>query len=298
MFQHPVCGSGWRGIQRGILRGTLLLLISGFVAVPGRGQESAEADQAARAARLESLRDMKALIGTLKVSTVNQEDKVEAKLLTKPLLHYQDQPRNILDATLWCFGEKGRPAALCKVEKISVAGKNRWLYCFASMSTLPIEGVWAEGKTFSAAEPGVTFSSLPGAPVPANGKNDRSRQINSLVRRVNLIVTDPDLKFQENLRIQRQPIHRYDDEEAGILDGALFRFSTDGTCPDLLVLIEAQKEKDEAAQWKIAMARMTNCELQVRDQDRESFSAPFLRFADHLGENLGTWTYFWATENR
>jgi hypothetical protein len=294
MFQHPVCGRG----RRGILRGTLLLLISGFVAVPGHGQESADGDQAVRAERLDSLREMKVLIGTLKVSTVNQGDKVEAKLLAKPLLHYRDQPRNILDATLWCFGEKGRPAALCKVEKISVAGQNRWLYCFASMSTMLIEGAWAEGKTFSATEPGVTFSSLPGAPVPANGKSERSRQINALVHRINLILTDPDLKFQENLRIQRQPIHRYDAEQAGILDGALFRFSTDGTCPDLIVLIEAQKENDASVQWKIAMARMTNCELRVRDQDRESFSTPFLRFADHLGENQGTWMYFWATEGR
>src|SRR5690348_4995816 len=115
MFQLSIAGVGSRAIQRSIQCGTLVFLISTFAAVPGRGQETSEGDQAVRAGRLESLRDMKALIGTLKVSTVNQGNKVEAKLLTKPLLHYQDQPRNILDATLWCFGEKGRPAALCKV---------------------------------------------------------------------------------------------------------------------------------------------------------------------------------------
>lgn len=112
---------------------------------------------ARKAARLESLREMKEMIKTLKVSTVDEPARVETKPLAKPLLHYYDQPRKILDATLWCFGETGRPVAFCKIEKIAVADRNRWLYCFASLSTSPIEAEWAEGKTFSAKGPGVRF---------------------------------------------------------------------------------------------------------------------------------------------
>jgi hypothetical protein len=276
----------------------LLFLLSGLASAPGRGEESANSDEARNAERLASLKEMKELIGTLKVSTVNDGNKVEAKLLAKPLLHYFDQPRKIFDGTLWCFGEQGRPAAFCKIEKIGVADRSRWLYCFASLSTVPIEAEWAEGKTFSAKGPGIKFSDLPGAPLPADGKGGRSRQVKDLVRRVNVSLADPDLMFKENLRLLTQPIHRYDDDEAGILDGSIFAFSTNGTCPDLLVLIEAQKAKDAPAKWMIAMARMTNCELRLRDQDREIWSAPFLRFADRLGENLDTWMFFWADERR
>ena len=46
------------------------------------------------------------------------------------------------------------------------------------------------------------------------------------------------------------------------------------------------------------MARMTKCELRLRDQDREIWTAPFLRFSDRLGENLDTWMFFWAKEGR
>jgi hypothetical protein len=123
------------------------------------------------------------------------------------------------------------------------------------------------------------------------------RQIKELVRRINVSLADPDLMFKENLRLLTQPMHRYDNEEAGILDGAIFGFSTNGTCPDLLLLIEAQKVKDAPARWKVAAARMTNCELRLRDQDREIWNAPFLRFADRLGENLETWMFFWANES-
>ena len=107
----------------------------------------------------------------------------------------------------------------------------------------------------------------------------------------------PERKLQNVGRLAMSYL-RYDDEQAGILDGAIFGFSTNGTCPDLLVLIEAQKVKDASAKWKIAVARMTNCELHLHDQDREIWSAPFLRFADRLGENLDTWMFFWANEGR
>lgn len=286
------------GRRRGKLWVALLLLILGLAAAPGRGQEATDSDHARRAERLESLREMKDMIGTLKVSTVNEADKVETKPLAKPLLHYYDQPRKILDATLWCFGEQGRPSAFCKIEKIAVAGRNRWLYCFASLSTSPIEAEWADGKTFSATNPGVRFLDLQGAPVPAEGKEGRSRQAKELVRRVSVSLADPDLMFRENLRLLTQPLHRYEDAKAGILEGAIFGFSTNGTCPDLIVLVEAQKVKDAAAKWKIAAARMTNCELRLRDNDREIWSAPFLRFGDRLGENLETWMFFWADESR
>jgi hypothetical protein len=281
-----------------VLCGALLFLISALATVPGRGEETADGDEARKAERLASLNEMKELIATLKVWAVNEGDKVEAKLLAKPLLHYFDQPRKIFDATLWCFGEQGRPAAFCKIEKIGVADRSRWLYCFASLSTSPIEAEWAEGKTFSATGPGIKFSDLPGAPLPADGKGGRSRQVKDLVRRINVSLADPDLMFKENLRLLTQPIHRYEDDEAGILEGAIFGFSTNGTCPDLLVLIEAQKVKNAPAKWTIAMARMTNCELRLRDQDREIWSAPFLRFGDRLGENLDTWMFFWADERR
>src|SRR5437016_5941743 len=65
-----------------------------------------------------------------------------------------------------------------------------------------------------------------------------------------------------------------------------------------LVLVEAQKTKNAPAIWRIALARMTNCELRLRDQDREIWNAQFLRFADRLGENLETWMFFWANESR
>ncbi|HEY3966717.1 MAG TPA: hypothetical protein VGM05_19295 [Planctomycetaceae bacterium] len=291
-------GSIRGGRRLGKLCGVLFSVVMALAATVGRCQETDDGGQTRKAERLESLREMTDMIGTLKVWTVSDGDKVEAAPLAKPLLHYHDQPRKIVDATLWCFGKQGRPAAFCKIEKIGAAGRGRWLYCFASLSLSPIEAEWAEGKTFATTGPAVTFSDLVGAPVPAEEKAARLRQVKELVRRINVSLADPDLMFKENLRLLTQPLHLYDDQPAGILDGAIFGFSTNGTCPDLLVLIEAQKAKGARATWRLAVARMTNCELRLRDQDREIWNAPFLRFADRLGENLETWMFFWAKDSR
>ena len=91
-----------------------------------------------------------------------------------------------------------------------------------------------------------------------------------------------------------QPIHRYDDADAGIIDGAVFVFSTHGTNPDLLVLVEAQEQERKPARWRIAATRMTTGELIVRDGERELWSLPFTRFADNLNRNLDSWTFFYA----
>lgn len=282
--------------RRGWYCAVALMLISSFAA--SHAQETTDTDEARKAERQESLREMKEMIGTLKVATVDNRDRVDAKLIDKPLLHYRDQPRKIFDATLWCFGEQGRPAAFCKIEKIGVAGRDRWLYNFVSLSASPIEAEWAEGKTFSAEGAGVKFLDLAGATEPAETKAGRSRQFKDLVRRISVSLADPDLNFKENLRLLTQPLYRYDDAPSGILEGAVFGFSTNGTCPDLLVLLEAQSMKDAPAKWRIAAARMTNCELRLRDNDREVWNAPFLRFADELGKNLDTWMFFWANEGR
>ena len=72
---------------------------------------------------------------------------------------------------------------------------------------------------------------------------------------------------------------------------------THGTNPDLLVLLEARTGTDGSPDdWQMAAVRMTNCELTVLDGQRELWTAPFIRFADRVGQNLETWTFFWGRE--
>jgi hypothetical protein len=235
------------------------------------------------------------MAGKIEVKSGNEKEKVAAALLPEPVMRYSDQPRKILDATLWCFGTKGRPAAFCKIEKYPDGDTgHHWLYCFASLSKSLVDARWEEDKKFLATKPGIAFLDLKDSPPPATTKAARLRQMKDLVRRISISIADPDQGFKENLRLLVRPVHLYDDPDADIVDGAAFVFSTNGTNPDVVVLIEAQRSAGKNLQWRFAPARMTTGELSVRDGEAEVWTVPFSSFAPNIGRNLDTWMYFYA----
>ena len=65
-----------------------------------------------------------------------------------------------------------------------------------------------------------------------------------------------------------KPIHQFDvDEPENILCGTLFLFCQ-GTDPELILAIEAQKQ-DNAYQWHFAAASFTDYGLKLRLDDKE-----------------------------
>jgi hypothetical protein len=284
-------------------RGHARVVIFAALAVIGAIAFGAPADEkvaranarATNTQRDESLRRMREMAGKIEVKSGSEQEQVTAGLVPEPVMRYNDQPRKILDATLWCFGTKGRPAAFCKIEKYPGEDQaSRWLYCFASLSKALVGAQWQEDKRFSATRPGIAFIDLKGAPAPASTKAARLRQMKELVQRISVSLADPDQGFRENLRLLVRPVHLYDDPDAEVLDGAAFVFSTNGTNPDVIVLIEAQGTAKKNFQWRIAPARMTTGELSVRDGETEVWTAPFSSFEPNIGLNLDTWMYFYA----
>ncbi|MCA9136237.1 MAG: hypothetical protein KDB00_05750 [Planctomycetales bacterium] len=67
-----------------------------------------------------------------------------------------------------------------------------------------------------------------------------------------------------NHRILPTPLYRYQSEEQGIVDGAVFALS-DTNDPEMLILIEAAKPSENAAAiWRYTLARMNSQPRQVR----------------------------------
>ena len=76
-----------------------------------------------------------------------------------------------------------------------------------------------------------------------------------------------------DLRLLPVPLYRYPSAKTGVIDGALFTLvSTDGTDPEVLLLIEARKEGDKA-HFDYACGRFSNRELHVQHKDREVWSS-------------------------
>jgi hypothetical protein len=75
------------------------------------------------------------------------------------------------------------------------------------------------------------------------------------------------------LRLLPQPVLRYTDPAAGLVDGALF-FFVYGRNPEVVLLVEARREGDTGPIWSYGLARVGAARLHVKLDGAEVWQAP------------------------
>jgi len=136
---------------------------------------------------------------------------------------------------------------------------------------------------------GVKFADVPGAPAPDQAKAQRLRQMKALAEKfkATMLGWKVDNTDREELRLLSRPLYRYEPKEGGeVIDGAVFAFVM-GTDPEVILLLEAVKDKD-AAKWQYAFARRTSGELEARLGESVVWKAP--RFPTQNDQRLPHFT--------
>jgi hypothetical protein len=259
-------------------------------------KETSAAKDAGQAAERKLLREQSgARIAGVKVTCLDAPN-LAGELVKNPLTSYTDEPLFIDAATVWAWTLKkeGRPLALCKVEHYDVARLPRageWLYCFTSLSTRLVHAEWPDGHEFTARQPGVSFRDIPAADRPGETPAARQRQMKDLSRHFTASF-DIDQNRKEELRLLTQPLYRYSDPEAKIVDGTVFTAAVNGTNPTAMFLIELQEEGDQQF-WRFAVAAMTDGAVVVKYDGKEVWSKPALHAP---GKSFDTWMYFFENK--
>lgn len=258
---------------------------------PGAGSEQPAADESS-SDKDEHRAQMHARAAKSVVRLVEKKDGTTAALLDEPVLQYTDQPRRIVDATLWVWTSEGRPAALCKIEHYDHGDPAReWLYCLTSLSTGKIEFQSPGGHRWTARQPGLTIKPVPESPPPATSRNARMRQLKELSRRFSSTMLDPTAGTRQEMRLLPQPLLRFGDG-GDVQDGAVFGLTSNGTNPDALVQIDVRKSAGGQAAWHYGITGMTDGGLSVRLDESEIWSKPQQTgVSDHE-----TWTFFWERD--
>jgi hypothetical protein len=244
--------------------------------------------QGERAALLEQMTAL------AKETTVTVADASQpAALVEKPIFRYDDQPRRFIDATMWAWTEGGRPVAFQKIEAIEFGDatkpQSHWQYCFTSLSSELVSVKWPPSRQYQASQPGVEFRAIDGAPPVADASAQRKRQARELMRQFSArILTEPASNNQQEMRPLSRPLFDYAAAGSNDFVGAVFGFSTNGTNPDLLVLMEARGEGDKLA-WHFAPARMTSSAVTLKHRDAEVWKCDA---AYERERPFPTWTFF------
>lgn len=184
-------------------------------------------------------------------------------LSKSPALRWNYPIRNVDDAALFLWLGKDRPEALSTVMSYRDGKRNlRRAYEFLSLSQDRLEASRDGAIAWLPEKPGFTWQTLPKSPAPADTPAARKRQMHDLAARFLVAVRSKDNRYE--LRLLSQPLYRYQNAKADILDGCLFAF-VEGTDPELILALESPADEPR---WKFATGRLTRFQIEIQFDKR------------------------------
>ena len=192
----------------------------------------------------------------------------------QPVLRWSNPVREFVnDGVTFLFLEGQRPRALATVwvrGREASLTKGDVLHELISFSSEPLicrrdgEVIWSP-KTA-----GLVDQLLTDAPRPASRASQRLVQMRELARRFGAANYNTD--SPNELRLLSQPLYRYPQETADVLDGGLFAF-TEGNDPEVFLLLEATAtDNGKRHEWRYTLARSTVRRVVVHLDDRQVFA--------------------------
>ena len=211
----------------------------------------------------------KSMAEDYRITPAHETDR-QFKLQLPPVFRWTQPVRGGDDGALFVWLDGGRLAAVGTIFAWPRDDGLRVVqHEFHSFATTPIKAIWDGRMVWSPAK-GVARDPVPDAPTPASSAPQRLRQIKAIAGGFSGNSVAPDDGRWE-LRLLAKPLYRYALEETDdVLDGALFTL-TQGTDPEVLLLIEAARRGD-GYQWQYCCGRFSDYALTVRYHDKQIWS--------------------------
>ena len=215
---------------------------------------------------------MKGIAESFDVHAVVDPKPVIAQLMTNPVLGYADSTRKLDESTLWLWVERKRPVALLAVELYPKANNGpSWLFEIVSLADTRIGVSRGDDWTWGAEKPGVVWMPVAGEMIPSQNPALQLTQARKILQRC-AAHENAAVGGRIELRALTTPLYRYEDEESGVIFGAIFAFAN-GTNPEVLLLVEArQSSPAKPAQWYCGFAQMTGAMVYASFDKQEVWS--------------------------
>jgi hypothetical protein len=199
-------------------------------------------------------------LSEFKVQAVANGREAPIEMLPNPLLTFGDAARNNEAGTLWAWGKSGRPVAFLELYR-NVGDGQPWAHALTLTSPDLLLLNAPSGQRWTPKKSHFALQDVPDSPEVGGHPAIRLRQMKEISRRFEAHeFWDPNNSRFE-LRLLVQPVHRYQDEPAKLIDGAVFVLAH-GTNPEVLVQIEAHAA-DKPPRWKYSLVRLGSAEFRV-----------------------------------
>ncbi len=197
--------------------------------------------------------------------------------------------------TVWVWGKRGRPVAV--LEMCQQKDDGLWYQACHSTADAPLKLTMSDGKTWTPKSSNLKFQPLPGAPLPADTPVARVRQMKAFLQKFSahqLWTWEYGDGSRHELRMLPTQVHRYEDRDQQLIDGALFLIAQ-GTNPEATLFLEAVQPADDAKPfWQFGVGQSTLAENVVFYEDKEVYHG---RPAKNEEWSLSTSSY-WRTTSK
>ena len=172
---------------------------------------------------------------------------------------------------LWVDADK-RPGAIGTTFAYTIDTDRRMVvHEFHSLADGPLTTEWRGKTPWQPKQAGLDWKTVPNSPHADPNPIVRTRQARDIARRFSANSID-EKNSRWELRLIAKPIHHFEIEKPDtVLCGSLF-VMCQGTDPELVLAIEAQKMKDSYV-WHYAAASFTDFALSLRLDDEEVWTA-------------------------
>jgi len=256
------------------------LILTGLFAIsstrlPAAESEPTSDDAAVKALKDARLRSMRELAEAISVEAVKENAAIKLGLVEDARFRFNSPTIACDDATVWVWGRTGRPAAVLTLSGTwPTAGRDGiWSYEFTSLSPSKLRATNSGDWEWTPQESGVEFQDVPNAPPPSDSATRRLGQMKDIARRFGgFALYNGKVDKPSRFRVLPTPLHRYDDPDAGVLDGAMFVVAVD-TNPEALLLIELVKAAPNPI-WKFGVNRVSMGEIHATLDEKEVWKSP------------------------
>ncbi len=210
--------------------------------------------------------------------------------VTHPVLRYAAPLWGGHHGTLWIWGKRGRPVAV--LEMSLMGNEGLWYRSFHATTDAPIKLDLSNGKSWTPKSSNVKFQPLPNAPLPAETPAGRLRQMKAFLQKFSahqLWTWREGDGSRHELRLLTTPVHRYEDREQQLIDGALFIIAQ-GTNPEATLFLEAVNPVDVAQPfWQFGIGRTSFAEQIVNYEDQEIYHDPPVKHEEIFNSTNSYW---------
>jgi hypothetical protein len=251
-----------------------LALLAGFKnLVADESSAKSGADQA----QAEILKQMLGRVQNMQVRFPAGDQARPAELHPTPLIHYSDQIRSLPESTLWVWQLDQAPVLFCKVERIvsKQDGHVNWQYCCVPATEDKADVTWKRDLRWRAKEVGFKWISAADKTLPHQQEGIRLTQLKGVARGFTGEISGPTDTGRQQSRLLPRPLHRFTAPKANVLDGAVFGLTSNGTNPDVLVIVEALQNPVADSYWRYAVIGMTGDAVDVRFKDKSIWNKTY-----------------------